>query len=309
MNSSENIHEIFSNVMDKWSENFKKDMDPLLKIVDNIHMKNIIINEILKSMPEYKLLEESNKKLIIENLELKNKLQNNIILSEDSKELELCISDYELLEANNNIDYLENPDNIIINDSQDEDKKNVTEDTKHEIKDESEAEINDESEAEINDESEAESEDDSETEKNSKDEKIEAEGEDEESEGEEKEDEGEDQEDEGEDQEDEGENQEDEEDEGEEEEVEKAEGKEKEDEEDEEEDEEDEEDKEEEDEAEEENDEDEEEDEEEVFLVEIQGKNYYTDSEKNGTIYICLDDEDIGDKVGFFDKNGVAIFD
>ena len=50
-------------------------------------------------------------------------------------------------------------------------------------------------------------------------------------------------------------------------------------------------------------------DEEEVFLVEIQGKNYYTDSEKNGTIYQCLDDEDIGDKVGIFDKNGVAIFD
>ena len=49
--------------------------------------------------------------------------------------------------------------------------------------------------------------------------------------------------------------------------------------------------------------------EEEVFLVEIQGKNYYTDSEKNGTIYQCLDDEDIGDKVGIFDKNGVAIFD
>ena len=48
---------------------------------------------------------------------------------------------------------------------------------------------------------------------------------------------------------------------------------------------------------------------EEVFLVEIQGKNYYTDSEKNGTIYQCLDDEDIGDKVGIFDKNGVAIFD
>ena len=51
------------------------------------------------------------------------------------------------------------------------------------------------------------------------------------------------------------------------------------------------------------------EEEEEVFLVEIQGKNYYTDSEKNGTIYQYLEDEDIGDKVGIFDKNGVAIFD
>ena len=98
MNSDESIHTIFSNVIDKWSENFKKDMDPLLKVVDNIHMKNSIINEILKSMPEYKLLEEYNKKLIIENLELKNKLQNNITLPEDSKEVELCISDYEILD-------------------------------------------------------------------------------------------------------------------------------------------------------------------------------------------------------------------
>ena len=89
MNSNESIHTIFSSVIDKWSEHFKKDMEPLLKVVENIHMKNNIINEILKSMPEYKLLEESNKKLIIENLELKNKLQNNIILPEDSKEVEL----------------------------------------------------------------------------------------------------------------------------------------------------------------------------------------------------------------------------
>ena len=42
MNSNESIHTIFSNVIDKWSENFKKDMDPLLKVVDNIHMKNNI---------------------------------------------------------------------------------------------------------------------------------------------------------------------------------------------------------------------------------------------------------------------------
>ena len=123
MNSSESIHKIFSNVIDQWCDNFKKEMEPLLNVVDNIHMKNNIINEILKSMPEYKLLEEYNKKLIIENSELKNKLQNNITLSEDSKELELCISDYEILKSNNNIDSVENPDNIIINNSEDEDKK------------------------------------------------------------------------------------------------------------------------------------------------------------------------------------------
>ena len=102
MNSNENIHTIFSNVIDEWSENFKNEIAPLLKIVDNIHMKYNIINEILKSMPEYKLLEEDNKKLIIENLKLKNKLQNNITLPEDSKEVELCINDYEMLESNNN---------------------------------------------------------------------------------------------------------------------------------------------------------------------------------------------------------------
>ena len=138
MNSNESIHTIFSNVIDKWSENFKKDMEPLLKVVDNIHMKNNIINEILKSMPEYKLLDESNKKLIIENLELKNKLQNNIILPEDSKEVELCISDYEILKSNNNIDSLENPDNIIINNTHEEDKKNLTEEDESEEEEEDE---------------------------------------------------------------------------------------------------------------------------------------------------------------------------
>jgi hypothetical protein len=132
MNSDESIHTIFSNVINKWCENFKKDMEPLLKVVDNVHLKNNIINEILKSMPEYKLLEECNKKLIIENLELKNKLQNNIILPQDSKELELCITDYEILETNN-IDSIDNPDNIIIKDSQEEDKKIVTEEVTEEV--------------------------------------------------------------------------------------------------------------------------------------------------------------------------------
>ena len=146
MNSNESIHTIFSNVIDKWSENFKKDMEPLLKVVDNIHMKNNIINEILKSMPEYKLLDESNKKLIIENLELKNKLQNNIILPEDSKEVELCISDYEILESNNNIDSLENPDNIIINNTHEEDKKNLTEEDESEEEEEGEEDEDDEEE-------------------------------------------------------------------------------------------------------------------------------------------------------------------
>lgn len=252
MNSNESIHTIFSNVIDKWSENFKKDMEPLLKVADNIHMKNNIINEILKSMPEYKLLEESNKKLIIENLELKNKIQNNIILHEESKEIELCISDYKILESNNNIDSIENPHNIIINNSQEEDNKNVSlegrdEGEKDDESDESEQhdevkreedkniKANDTSKMEVEEEEQEEGE-----------EEVEEEGEEELEEGEEEGEEGEEEGEEG---------------------------------------------------------------EEEVFLVEIQGKNYYTDSEKNGTIYQCLDDEDIGDKVGIFDKNGVAIFD
>ena len=46
-----------------------------------------------------------------------------------------------------------------------------------------------------------------------------------------------------------------------------------------------------------------------MFVVEIQGCQYYTTSEKNGIIYKYEDDEDVGDKVGIFDKNGIAIFD
>ena len=263
MNSNESIHTIFSNIIDKWSENFKKDMEPLLKVVDNIHMKNNIINEILKSMPEYKLLEESNKKLIIENLELKNKLENNIILPEDSKELELCISDYEILETNknNNIDSVENHDNIIINNIQEEDKKNETKEVSEE-KDE-ENEVKEIKKVE---------EDEEETEEEEEDEECE-------------------------------------EDVSEEEEVNEVKNIKKVEEEKEEEDEEETEEEGEENDEDEERQEETEDVEEEVFIVEIQGKNYYTDSEKDGTIYKCLDDEDIGDKVGIFDKNGVAIFD
>jgi hypothetical protein len=49
----------------------------------------------------------------------------------------------------------------------------------------------------------------------------------------------------------------------------------------------------------------EEEDEEEFQLIEIQGKEYFTNNEIGGEIYSCIDD-DIGIKVGYFDKNGIA---
>merc|ERR1711966_238489 len=279
MNSNESIHTIFSNVIDKWSENFKKDMEPLLKVVDNIHMKNNIINEILKSMPEYKLLEESNKKLIIENLELKNKIQNNIILHEESKEIELCISDYEILESNNNIVSIENRDNIIINNSQEEDKKNVSPEGRDEGEKDYETDESDESEH--HDEVEREEDKNIKANDTSKMEGEEEEGEEEEEEEEEEGEEGEEEEEEVE------EEVEEEEEEGDKEEVEEKE---------EEDDKEEVEEEEEEDDKEsivgEKNKDDDNSDEEEVFLVEIQGKNYYTDSEKNGTIYQCLDDED-----------------
>jgi len=290
MNSDESIHTFFSNIIDKWSENFKKDMEALLKVVDNIHMKNTIINEILKSMPEYKLLEESNKKLIIENLELKNRLQNNIILPEHSKELELCITDYEILETNknNNIDSVENPDNIIINNTREENKQ-VSEESEQEESEEEGQEKEDKN-IEVNNttkfkKEEEEEEGDEEAEEEEEQEEGEEQAE-EEGEEEAEEEEGEEEEGEEEAEQEEQEEQEEEQQEGEEEESEE-EGEE---------------------EAEQEG-EEEESEEEEVFLVQIQGKNYYTDSEKNGTIYQCLDHEDIGDKVGFFDKNGVAIFD
>ena len=51
----------------------------------------------------------------------------------------------------------------------------------------------------------------------------------------------------------------------------------------------------------------EEEEEEEVELIEIQGKEYFTNNEVGGEIYSCVND-DIGEKVGYFDKNGIAHF-
>ena len=53
--------------------------------------------------------------------------------------------------------------------------------------------------------------------------------------------------------------------------------------------------------------EEDEEEEEEVYVVEIQGKKYYTNSEVNGDIYI-YDDDEVGEKIGEFNKDGIAIF-
>ena len=49
------------------------------------------------------------------------------------------------------------------------------------------------------------------------------------------------------------------------------------------------------------------EEDEEFELIEIQGKEYFTNNEKGGEIYTCVDD-DIGEKVGYFDKKGIAHF-
>ena len=49
--------------------------------------------------------------------------------------------------------------------------------------------------------------------------------------------------------------------------------------------------------------EDDEGDEEEVFMIEIEAVNYYTNDDNNGDIYKILDDEEIGEKVGYF-KDG-----
>ena len=64
---------------------------------------------------------------------------------------------------------------------------------------------------------------------------------------------------------------------------------------------------EEEDEEEDEEEEGEEEDEEEgeLFIVEIQGKQYFTDDENNGIIYKFISDEEAGDEIGKF-VNGIA---
>ena len=53
--------------------------------------------------------------------------------------------------------------------------------------------------------------------------------------------------------------------------------------------------------------EEEEEEEEEVFMVSINGKDYYTNNEQSGTIYSIVDEDDIGDEIGVF-KNGKAVF-
>ena len=53
--------------------------------------------------------------------------------------------------------------------------------------------------------------------------------------------------------------------------------------------------------------EEEEEEEEEVFMVKINGKDYYTNNETNGSIYSVADDDDIGDEVGLY-NNGKPVF-
>ena len=66
---------------------------------------------------------------------------------------------------------------------------------------------------------------------------------------------------------------------------------------------------EEEEEGEEEEEEEGEEEEEEVYVVEIQGKKYFTDNEVGGNIFVYLNDDDVGDKVGKFNNSGIALFD
>lgn len=47
--------------------------------------------------------------------------------------------------------------------------------------------------------------------------------------------------------------------------------------------------------------------EEELFEIQIDGKTYATDNERNGAIYALVEDGDVGDKVGYF-KDGMAFF-
>ena len=49
--------------------------------------------------------------------------------------------------------------------------------------------------------------------------------------------------------------------------------------------------------------EDDEEEEEEVYMIELDGVNYYTEDDNNGNIYEILEDEEIGEKIGYF-KDG-----
>ena len=50
----------------------------------------------------------------------------------------------------------------------------------------------------------------------------------------------------------------------------------------------------------------EDEDDEEIYIVELDGVDYYTNDDENGNIYKMMEDEDIGPKVGEF-KNGEAV--
>ena len=42
-------------------------------------------------------------------------------------------------------------------------------------------------------------------------------------------------------------------------------------------------------------------------MVTINGKDYYTNNETNGTIYSITSDDDIGDEIGVY-KNGKPVF-
>ncbi len=50
------------------------------------------------------------------------------------------------------------------------------------------------------------------------------------------------------------------------------------------------------------------EEEEEVFMIELDGVHYYTSDDTNGDIYSIGEDEDVGDKVGYF-KDGEPYID
>ena len=50
-----------------------------------------------------------------------------------------------------------------------------------------------------------------------------------------------------------------------------------------------------------------EEDEEEFEITEINGKEYFTNGNDSGDIFEVVDD-DLGEKVGYYNNNGIAIF-
>ena len=45
----------------------------------------------------------------------------------------------------------------------------------------------------------------------------------------------------------------------------------------------------------------------EVFIIELQGKNYFTNNEKSGNIYNLISEEEPGEKIGIFEE-GIAEF-